>query len=50
MASPITGTDGNVEFLLHATAPPGPAPADPAAEVERTRALVDGAIHDAGAR
>ncbi len=32
MVSPITGADGNVEFLLHArTAPPDPTPAPPLA-------------------
>ena len=55
MASPITGTDGNVEFLLHAVAPDPPsAPAAASdagpSDAERIRALVDGAIHVASDR
>jgi 23S rRNA (cytidine1920-2'-O)/16S rRNA (cytidine1409-2'-O)-methyltransferase len=42
MPSPITGADGNVEFLVHARA----APADPPAPVDLA-AVVDAA---AGAR
>jgi hypothetical protein len=36
MPSPITGADGNVEFLLHARAAPAdpPAPVDLAAAVD----------------
>jgi 23S rRNA (cytidine1920-2'-O)/16S rRNA (cytidine1409-2'-O)-methyltransferase len=38
MASPLTGADGNVEFLLHArTGAPGPDPAN-------VGALLDGAL------
>lgn len=40
MASPLTGADGNVEFLLHARAVPGSPPSDPTA-------LLDGAIAEA---
>jgi 23S rRNA (cytidine1920-2'-O)/16S rRNA (cytidine1409-2'-O)-methyltransferase len=41
MVSPITGTDGNVEFVLHARAATAAAPSAPPADVP---ALVDAAI------
>jgi 23S rRNA (cytidine1920-2'-O)/16S rRNA (cytidine1409-2'-O)-methyltransferase len=41
MASPLTGADGNVEFLLHARTPPA-QPAGPSSS------LVDGALAEAG--
>ncbi|MGH9274915.1 MAG: SAM-dependent methyltransferase, partial [Acidimicrobiales bacterium] len=43
MASPLTGADGNVEFLLHART----APAQPSAGLS---ALVDAALDEAGRR
>jgi hypothetical protein len=42
MASPLTGADGNVEFLVHAR-----AAATPAVDVD---GAIDGAIAEAGAR
>ena len=49
MASPITGSDGNVEFVLHARPDPdGPDPDDvAAAESGRLAALVDAAVAEA---
>ncbi len=41
MASPLTGADGNVEFLVHARTSPVRDPA-------RTRALLDAAVREAG--
>jgi 23S rRNA (cytidine1920-2'-O)/16S rRNA (cytidine1409-2'-O)-methyltransferase len=43
MASPLTGADGNVEFLLHART----APAPPTAPLD---GLIDRALDEAGAR
>jgi 23S rRNA (cytidine1920-2'-O)/16S rRNA (cytidine1409-2'-O)-methyltransferase len=34
MVSPITGAEGNVEFLTHAVAPPGPVTAPPALDLD----------------
>jgi 23S rRNA (cytidine1920-2'-O)/16S rRNA (cytidine1409-2'-O)-methyltransferase len=41
MASPLTGADGNVEFLLHARTPPAAAPGP-------SGPMVDGALAEAG--
>ena len=41
MASPLTGADGNVEFLLHARTGPGRAR-------RRVRELLDGALAEVG--
>jgi 23S rRNA (cytidine1920-2'-O)/16S rRNA (cytidine1409-2'-O)-methyltransferase len=43
MASPLTGADGNVEFLLHARTAPAPSSADPST-------LLAAALDEAGAR
>jgi 23S rRNA (cytidine1920-2'-O)/16S rRNA (cytidine1409-2'-O)-methyltransferase len=46
MPSPITGSAGNVEFLLHARSPGG-SPVDPAAGPRRRDALLDDAVDEA---
>jgi hypothetical protein len=51
MASPLTGADGNVEFLLHATVPASGAPAVPpvADAAGRAERLVAAAVAEAAA-
>lgn len=51
MPSPITGTDGNVEFVVHALAPGAPPAALTAAGDEPTVSTwVDGAVAEAASR
>lgn len=50
MASPITGNDGNVEFLLHVVVPDAAGATDALATDEDHRASIDAAIREATMR
>jgi 23S rRNA (cytidine1920-2'-O)/16S rRNA (cytidine1409-2'-O)-methyltransferase len=47
MPSPITGSAGNIEFLLHGLTPPGPDGPRPGGQVPDVRALLDEVVSEA---